>query len=371
MKILLVEPNYRTKFPSMGLMKISTYHKKRGDIVTYVKGENMYLDAPDRIYITSIFTYDYLDVRSSIRFYRQVFPTAEIWVGGLVATLMPEKFENMGVDKIHKGLWDEVENEPLDYSLHPELKTTIMFTHRGCKRKCPWCVVPVHEPELKFKSNIEQYIVKEFDTISCWDNNALTNPKLDEVIAVFKKAGKVVDFNQSLDIRLLTEQNAQLLKQVKIYPLRFAFDDIRYKNAFMRGVEICKSVGLKQETRIDVLYNFEDTPEDFYERLSLILDAGWMAYPMLYKPIYEIDKEWIGKNWTRDDLNRYQYFCKNLLGRVGDFLNPRSYVYYDGKRLKIKEVIKNRLIDIPSKEDQRKYYNEFKGIKEKNEQFLF
>ncbi len=373
MKILLVEPNYKTKFPSIGLMKIATMHKNRGDSVTYVKGENMYLEEPDIIYITSIFTYDYISVRNSIQFYRQVFPKAKLWVGGLVATLMPEKFENLGIDYIHDGIWDEVEDECLDYSLHPELDMTIMFTHRGCPRKCPWCVVPVHE-KLRFKENIEKYIVDKFDKISCWDNNALANPRLAEVIEVFKRAGKEVDFNQSLDIRLLTPEKAKLLKQIKIYPLRFAFDDIKYKDAFLKGIEICKSVGLKQETRIDVLYNFEDTPEDFYERLSIILDNGWMAYPMLYKPIRQIDKGWLGKNWTKEDLARYQNFCKSLLGRVGDFLNPRSYVYFKDRRIKIREVIKNRMLDIPSSDDQRRYINKSKGIdsnKEKSQQLLF
>jgi len=362
-KILLVEPNYKTKFPSMGLMKISTYHKKMGDQVTYVKGENMYVDIPDKIYVTSIFTYDYHHVAKSIQFYRQQFPKAKIWLGGLAATLIPKHFENLGVDYIHKGTWDEVEDEELDYSLHPSIDTTIMFTHRGCIRKCPWCCVHIHEPRYIFKENIGKYIKMEFDKISCWDNNTLANPQFEEVINVFKSVQKEVDFNQSLDIRLLTIKKAKLLKSIKIFPLRFAFDDIKYKESFLKGVEICKKVGLKQECRVDVLYNFEDTPEDFYERLSYVLDAGWMAYPMRYKPIFTPDKAFLGKNWTKEDLARYDKFCKSMLGRVGDFINPRSYVYYKGERIKLKEVIKKRMLDIPSPAEQRKYMKEIKGIK--------
>jgi len=361
MKVLLVEPNYRTKFPSMGLMKISTYHKKRGDQVVYVKGESMYVEEPDKIYVTSIFTYDYHHVVRSIKFYRNLFPKAKIWLGGLAATLIPQYFDNIGVDYIHNGIWDEVENEVLDYSLHPEIDITIMFTHRGCVRKCDWCVVHRHEPGFSVKENISQYIVEKFDKISCWDNNSLANPRFEEVIDVFRKTGKEIDFNQSLDIRLLTEKKAKLLKSIKLYPLRFALDDIKYRDKFLEGVEICKKVGLKQECRVDVLYNFQDTPEDFYERLDAVLAAGWMAYPMLYKPIFTPDKRFLGEHWTQDELDRYRNFCKNTLGRIGDFLNPRCYVYYKDKRVKLKEVIKNRAFDIPPGKKQREYMNAQKG----------
>ena len=37
-KILLVEPNYKNKYPPMGIMKIATYYRNRGDDVTFFKG---------------------------------------------------------------------------------------------------------------------------------------------------------------------------------------------------------------------------------------------------------------------------------------------------------------------------------------------
>ena len=38
-KILLIEPNYKNKYPPIGLMKIATYHRILGDNVTFFKGE--------------------------------------------------------------------------------------------------------------------------------------------------------------------------------------------------------------------------------------------------------------------------------------------------------------------------------------------
>lgn len=38
-KVLLVEPNYKNKYPPMGLMKLSTYYKQLGDEVTFFKGD--------------------------------------------------------------------------------------------------------------------------------------------------------------------------------------------------------------------------------------------------------------------------------------------------------------------------------------------
>ena len=38
-KVLLIEPNYKNKFPPIGLMKIATYFRLRGDDVVFFKGE--------------------------------------------------------------------------------------------------------------------------------------------------------------------------------------------------------------------------------------------------------------------------------------------------------------------------------------------
>ena len=44
-KVLLVEPNYKNKYPPMGLMKIATYYRMKGDDVRFFKGNLMDLVA--------------------------------------------------------------------------------------------------------------------------------------------------------------------------------------------------------------------------------------------------------------------------------------------------------------------------------------
>ena len=370
MNILLVEPAYKVKFPSTGLMRISSYHKEKGDSVEYVRGANMFVEKPDRIYVTSIFTYDFQEVKDAVQFYRMRFPKAELWLGGIAATLIPEYFENLGVGYLHKGLYEPAENFVPDYSLHPWLRTTVLLTQRGCIRRCEFCCVRLHDGPFKKINDFEKHIIKEFLKISCWDNQFLAHPDFEKVVSILAKYNKEIDFNQSLDIRLLTEPKANLLKKLNIYPLRFSFDDISYKDDFLRGVEICKKTGLsgmtvthngkrlKQEVRVDVLYNFRDTPEDFYERMHLILQAGACPYPMRYKPITQPDKEWMSPHWSKEELSRWMSFCKGQLGRQGDFFNPRCYIYFKGKRVRMPEVFKNRMFDTPGKKSQTEYRKE-------------
>jgi hypothetical protein len=75
--ILLIEPNYKNKYPPIGLMKIATYHRLLGDKVTFFKGElkDLILDCATKLCINKFEEIDdsfkaslhYLSIRNYIK----------------------------------------------------------------------------------------------------------------------------------------------------------------------------------------------------------------------------------------------------------------------------------------------------------------
>src|SRR6266700_1932662 len=96
--ILLIEPEYKNKYPPLGLMKIAQYHGPRGkcDKVWFVKGEDqsLFSTAWDRIYITTLFSFEFARISQSIDFALRVANAQadKVFVGGIAASLMYERF---------------------------------------------------------------------------------------------------------------------------------------------------------------------------------------------------------------------------------------------------------------------------------------
>lgn len=105
MKILLVEPGYKNKYPPMSLMKISTYHKSKGDFVAFEKGLNRSGVIWDRIYITTLFTFHYREVLKTIKHYKKYVKNKnDIFVGGIMASLLTEDLKkDSGLNNIIIG----------------------------------------------------------------------------------------------------------------------------------------------------------------------------------------------------------------------------------------------------------------------------
>jgi hypothetical protein len=135
---------------------------------------------------------------------------------------------------------------------------------------------------------------------------------------------RYVDFNQGVDARYVTEENMMLMSQIPIKPLRIAFDHIGIKNTYVKAVELAAKNDIKDLSNY-ILYNFQDTPEDFYTRLKINVDLGKrlgvtiFSFPMKYVPLFgeeAKDRKYIGKHWNRKYLRAIQCILNTTKGIV-------------------------------------------------------
>lgn len=348
MKVLLVEPSYKNKYPPLGLMKISSFHKDRGDEITFVKGciNEIKNELWDRIYITTLFTFYWRKTLSTIEYYKNsVKNESDVFVGGVLATIQANRlrheFPNVTVIEglLNRegliGLEGEANIDTMtpDYSILEETgyfdynyqagESYISYATRGCVRKCKFCVVHEIEPEytdyISIKKTVES-IKKNYGekrNLLLMDNNILASKSFNKIIDEIKslgysrnnksykspKSGKLltryVDFNQGVDARLLTEEKAKKLSELEIKPLRIAFDhaDDNYVKLYTEKIKLSASLGMKNLSNY-VLFNLDDTPEDLYKRLLINVNLNEefskdpelkgtqiFSFPMRYSPI--------------------------------------------------------------------------------------
>jgi len=334
---LLVKPNYYSTYPPLGLLKISALLKQYGHKTELVSPPQMPSQKPDIIFVTSLFTYSWQKVKDAVSFYRKYFPNVPVVLGGIYATLLKEHAEEeIKPDYIWEGMIDEAENLCPDYSLVPQWNGSIIFSSRGCIRRCPFCVVWRLEPEYHAIGEIRYLIHPRHSRIIFWDNNFLASPYKFEILDFLKsynnEAGKQVeiDFNQGLDARLLTPPVAEKLYQLKMKSLRLAYDRVEDRWYLKKAIDNLKEAGFStRKIIVYTLFNFKDTPEDFLERLKDMMEWGVAVYPMRYQPNNALKKdEYISPHWTRELLEMIAK-ARRVLGTNG------AFPPYEGLRRKI------------------------------------
>jgi hypothetical protein len=331
--ILLIEPGYKNKYPPLGLMKIAQYHGPNGknDFVRFIKGEDRsVLDtAWDRIYVTTLFSFEYKKISQTIDFAIEVASgqADKVFVGGIAASLMHEKF--LDEEKWHgvrfiKGLLskppatalqlddfseefysDDTSGKPIedlvpDYTIlehidyqYPVNDAYFAYTSRGCIRKCHFCGVPKLEGMQRDTDSLTE-MVKAIDAkygpkkdLLLMDNNVVASPRFKDIIAEIRDLGftpgakilregsrtpvqRRVDFNQGVDARILCKDPMYLreLSTICLRPLRIAFDHLGVKKPYEQAVRYAHEFGLNELSNY-MLYNFHDDPKDLFERMRL------------------------------------------------------------------------------------------------------
>jgi|HubBroStandDraft_4_1064222.scaffolds.fasta_scaffold15821_3 hypothetical protein len=333
MKVLLVEPAYYTQYPPLGLLKLSTLYKAQGHEVRFVRGLALITRfVPNEIKVTSLFTWSWRPVWEAVAFYRALFPKAKVSLGGVYASLTPDHAKQCGAHEVHTGLIQEAEDLLPDYSLVPEWHTqrraSIVFSSRGCIRKCSFCAVPALEGkpfQSRPNTRIRHLVHPDHKRVILWDNNILGEAHWREVVAELKEIGAEADFNQGLDARLVTPESAAALAEINLPTLRLAYDFTNMQDAMQRCVATLKKSLTRTRYRhvcCYVLYNYKDTPEDLYTRVRDLLAWGVSAYPMRYQPLsgeYAFEKDsYIAPTWTAEELEMVAN-ARRVIGFGGAF----------------------------------------------------
>lgn len=336
MRILLVEPEYYTQYPPLGLMKMASYHRSMGNEVMLVRGlKDVTKFNPDIIYITSLFTYAWQPVHKAIEYYHNLIQDAKIDVGGIYASIMPGRiityypFVNVNV-----GLFEPAEQYLPAYDLLEEIdkwknwNSSILFTSRGCLRNCPFCVVPKIEGKIRsVAENVQDFIYPGHKKVILWDNNFLASPKWKIAINNLKEIGLKIDFNQGLDARLINEENAALIADLKMPMIRLAYDWANEKGPITHAVDLLSKHGVKRRNILfymlynfyDEKYKYGDTPNEFLDKIRDIFELGCSAYPMRFEPLKALKKnQFISPKWTIEELELIAK-ARRVIGYGGAF----------------------------------------------------
>jgi len=223
MKILLIDAD--STIPNIPLMKLSTYHKDKGDEVKLVRANLPYYpNRKKKLFFPEEADKTYCSV---------VFQGNKEYIRGKNII-----FGGTGVD-LTTNLSDEIEQGEPDYSIYPDNDTSYGFITRGCIRNCPFCVVPRKEGYIHKVADINTII--RHKKVKFLDNNILAYSKHREILTELVEKNIRCQFNQGLDIRLIDEVNSNLLSKLNYMgEYLFAFDSWSYKDTIEEKIEIIK-----------------------------------------------------------------------------------------------------------------------------------
>ena len=181
MKIGLIDVD-SNNFPNLALMKLSAWHKARGDTVEWWWGFGDY----DRVYMSKVFTEEYIpDIPEPLN-------AREIIKGGT----------GYGLDN---HLPDEVEHIYPDYSLYQKLTrdTAYGFLMRGCPRACHFCIVAGKEGRASVKvADLSEWWSGQ-KNIKLLDPNLLACREHMDLLGQLAGSGAYVNFKEPLKNRVL------------------------------------------------------------------------------------------------------------------------------------------------------------------------
>ena len=245
--------------PNLALMKLSRYFKRHHRPVLLRRGVAI-ADRADTVYASCIFA----------------LPTSAKKVANLRERYGDKlNVGGSGVD-LTLRLPPEIEAELPDFSLYPELgDRAIGFLTRGCPKRCSFCIVPKKEGPLRQVSDLDGLLQGRRQLILL-DDNLLAHPQAVEWFEEMVRRDLAVNFNQTLDLSLLTPETAALLRRLRCQNVdftrsnyHFSLNNTRRLETLRRRYELMR-FGHRENVEFICLYGYDTTLAEDLERFAFL-----------------------------------------------------------------------------------------------------
>lgn len=295
-------------FPNLALMKVSAWHKQQGDSVEWYMpfGERY-----DRVYMSKVFSFT--------PDFDECVNADEVVRGGTGYCI--ETID--GIEVFHREkdvpLPDYIEHIYPDYSLYPTMTkdTAYGFLTRGCPRGCDFCIVGQKEGmKSLLASPLTEFWHGQKNIVLC-DPNILASRYADSLLEELAETRCWVDFNQGIDIRLMTEKRAEIISRIKIKEIHFAWDRYEDMDFILPKLRLfaemtCLSAS-SHKAIVYTLVNHGTTLEQDLDRIYTLRDMGYWPYVMVYdKPNADRDirrlQRWVNNRTIFGVVDRFENY---------------------------------------------------------------
>lgn len=261
---------------NLALMKLSQYFKDQGKSVILARQE-AYIPGVEAVYASFIFSKPLTETR--VDKLRKYYGDSLV-VGG------------SGVDVVQR-LPEDIEKIPPDYTLYPELgENAIGFLTRGCPFRCPFCVVPTKDGQIRQVADLDELLQGRLTKLILLDDNILSHPQAPYFLEEMVRRNVMVNFTQTLDLRLADQEIARLVKRVQCSNIKFtrtvyhfSLNDAHNLDQVAEKYRLFGFTG-KDNVEFVCMYGFNTTLADDVERFRFLRSLpGAYVFVQKYQPI--------------------------------------------------------------------------------------